>query len=38
MKGVCAGGETDERYTESGYKTNEHDLMQANGILRMLQD
>ena len=36
MKGVCLNDETDNRYTESGFITNEYDMMEANGIYRML--
>ena len=37
MQGVCYGDKTDDRYTESGYKTNEYDMMKANGIYRILE-
>ena len=29
---------TDDRYIESGYITNEYDMMKANGIFKMLED
>ena len=34
MRGSC-GGETDDRYTESGYETDERYLMEKSGVLNM---
>lgn len=37
MKGVCDNELTDNRYTETGFVTNEYDVLESNGLQRMLE-
>ena len=38
MRGKCYNNELDDRYTETGFVTNEFDMMESNRIFRMLEN